>query len=201
MALGSYPETSLAQARDIHAENRRMRAAGVDPMARRKSEKTAEHKQIENAFETITNRWLNHWKEDKSLRHVDSTRRRLDANILPYLGKLAINEIVATDIVAMVRAVEERGARDVAKRALETTGQIFRYAIAHGHAARNPAADIKPRGILKPALKTNYARISERDLSAPRSQSRRTRSELMELGAAADAGDIAAQTSIIKILA
>ncbi len=64
----------------------------------------------------------------------------------------------------MVKAVEERGARDVAKRALETTGQIFRYAIAHGHAARNPAADIKPRGILKPALKTNYARISERDL-------------------------------------
>jgi hypothetical protein len=38
-------------------------------------------------------------------------------------------------------------------------------------------------------------------VSAPKSQSRRTRSELMELGATADAGDIAVQQSIIKILA
>lgn len=97
-----------------------MLASGIDPMGRRKSEKTAERKQIENAFETIAKRWLERWKEDKSVRHVDSTRRRLDANILPSLGKLAINEIIAPDIVAMVRTIEARGARDIAKRALET---------------------------------------------------------------------------------
>jgi hypothetical protein len=49
----------------------------------------------------------------------------------------------------MVTAIQERGARDIAKRALKTTGQIFRYAIAHGHAERNPAKDITPSDILK----------------------------------------------------
>ena len=164
MAIGKYPQVSLAQAREIHAEKRRMLAAGVDPMVRRKQEKTSERDQVENAFETVAQRWMDHWKEDKSLRHVDSTSRRLDANILPYLGKLPTSEIVAPDIVAMVRAVEERGARDVAKRALETTGQIFRYAIAHGYAERNPAADIKPRDILKATQKSNYARVDAKDL-------------------------------------
>ncbi len=63
-----------------------------------------------------------------------------------------------------VRAVEKRGARDVAKRALETTGQIFRYAIAHGYAERNPASDIKPRDILRATQKSNYARVDAKDL-------------------------------------
>src|SRR5258708_2007801 len=63
-----------------------------------------------------------------------------------------------------VRAVEARGVRDVAKRALETTGQIFRYAIAHGYANRNPATDVHPRAILKPSSKENYARIDAREL-------------------------------------
>lgn len=49
----------------------------------------------------------------------------------------------------MVKAIEQRGAYDIAKRALETTGQVFRYLIAHGMASRNPATDIKPRDILK----------------------------------------------------
>jgi integrase len=95
---------------------------------------------------------------------VDSTRRRLASNILPSLGSQQIAEIEAPDIVAMVRAVEARGARDVAKRALETTGQIFRYAIAHGYAKRNPATDIRPRDILKASLKSNYARIDAKEL-------------------------------------
>jgi len=64
----------------------------------------------------------------------------------------------------MVKAIEQRGARDIAKRALETAGQVFRYAIAHGHAKRNPAAEIRPRDILKSGRKTNYARIDAREL-------------------------------------
>ena len=64
----------------------------------------------------------------------------------------------------MVRTIEARGVRDIAKRAMETTGQIFRYAIAHGKARRNPAADFHPSDVLKSSRKTNYARIDEKEL-------------------------------------
>nr|WP_240143519.1 site-specific integrase [Nitrosomonas sp. JL21] len=40
----------------------------------------------------------------------------------------------------------------------------MRYAVAHGLAERNPAADIKPSDVLKPANKTNYTRLSEKEL-------------------------------------
>lgn len=42
--------------------------------------------------------------------------------------------------------------------------QVFRYAVAHGLAERNPAADIKPSDALKPTKKTNYARLDQKEL-------------------------------------
>lgn len=133
-------------------------------MAERKAVRVSEQAASARSFATITERWLDHWKDGKSPRHVDSTRRRLESNVLPVLGDRQIEEIEAPMICEMVKAIEARGAADIAKRALETTGQIFRYAIAHGYARRNPAADIKPRDILRATRKMNYARIDAKEL-------------------------------------
>ena len=164
MTFGKYPDVSLARARERHAQQRKLLAEGIDPMAQKKAEKTAVRLATENSFKSVADRWLEHWKGDKSARHADSTKRRLAKNILPTLGPLHMDEIQAPHIVAMVRTVEERGARDVAKRALETAGQIFRYAIAHGYAKRNPAKEIEPRDILRASIKSNYARIDAKEL-------------------------------------
>jgi integrase len=165
MSLGKYPDVSLALARHRHFEARKLLAAGLDPMAERKALKIAELTASERSFESVAKRWLAHWQDNKSSRHVDYTRKRLDANIFPFLGSRAVTEIEAPEIVTMVKAIEDRGARDIAKRALETTSQIFRYAIAHGDAKRNPAIEIRPRDILKASQKANYARIDARDLA------------------------------------
>jgi integrase len=61
--------------------------------------------------------------------------------------------------------IERRDARDVAKRTHETTSQIFRFAIAHDIATRNPAADFKPSDILAAARTENRARVDVKDLS------------------------------------
>ena len=86
-------------------------------------------------------------------------------DILPTcLGARPIALIEAPDLMAMTKAIEQRGARDIAKRALETTGQVFRFAIAHGYATRNPASEIRPSDILKSTRKVNYARVDAREL-------------------------------------
>jgi integrase len=160
MSFGSYPDVSLSLARERHAEARKLLASGVDPMAQRKAEKS----QAENSFQSVSLRWLEHWRHGKSPRHVDYVKRRMETDILPSLGARPIAEIEAPELVAMTKAIEKRGARDIAKRALETTGQVFRYAIAHGYAKRNPASEIRPRDILQSTHKVNYARIDARDL-------------------------------------
>ena len=64
----------------------------------------------------------------------------------------------------MVQTISKRGALDIAKRALQTSGQVFRYAVAHGLTQRNPASDIKPSDVLASRKAGNYARISAKEL-------------------------------------
>ena len=133
MAFGKYPDVPLALARERHAEAGRVLASGRDPMAQRKAAKTAEKIAAENFFQTVAGLWFEHWRAKKSAQHVDATRRRMDANILPLLGARPITEIEAPELVTVVKRIEGRGAADLAKRAMQNVGQIFRYAIAHGY--------------------------------------------------------------------
>ena len=90
--------------------------------------------------------------------------RRLEADVFPAFGHKFLDNVTPADIRKLMLAVEERGARDVAKRAHETTGQIFRYAIAHGIASRNPTADFKPKDILTEAAEENFSRVDAKEL-------------------------------------
>jgi integrase len=166
MSLGKYPDVSLAQARERHSEARKLFASGVDPMAQRKAKKNAEKAAIENSFQSVAALWLEHWEDGKSPRHVAYVKRRIEADISPCLGARPIAEIEASELVSMAKAIEDRGARDIAKRALETVGQIFRYGIANSYCKRNPASEIRPSDILKSTRKVNYARIDAKELPA-----------------------------------
>ncbi len=164
MPLGAYPDVSLAQARDTMGDARKLLAAGNDPMAQRKADKRARQLSAENSFSTLARRWWDHWHAIRSPRHAEYVIRRLEADVFPAIGARPIDAIEAPEVVAMVKAIAARGAIDMAKRALQTTGQVFRYAIAHGAAKRNPAIDIKPGDILPARKKTNFARLNGKEL-------------------------------------
>lgn len=164
MSFGQYPDVPLVRARELHASARRQLADGVDPMAVRAAERVLAVDGT--SFQGVAGLWLEHWKTGKSPQHVDTTRRRLIQNVYPAIGSRDIGDLKPSDLVKMVKAIEARGVGDMAKRALETCGQIFRYGIAHGHCDRNPAAEFKPADVLRPVVRTNLARIGEAELPA-----------------------------------
>lgn len=166
LAIGSYPEISLADAREHHATARRKLARGIDPMAERIAEKTAVQRATEHTFEKIAEQWLEHWRGNKSARHSATTRNRLRGNVYPVLGNRPIAEIEPMELVQLAKGIEARGASDMAKRILQIVGMIFRYAVAHGYSPRNPNAEIRPADILRPSRKTNMARIDAKELPA-----------------------------------
>ncbi len=140
-------------------------------MAERKAEAEAKQRETEarereaeNSFENVARKWWEWWSAGKSPRHTDYVLRRLEADVFPAFGHKFIDNVTAADIRKLMLAIEGRGARDVAKRAHETTGQIFRYAIAHGIASRNPAADFKPKDILTEAKEENFSRVDAKEL-------------------------------------
>lgn len=171
MALGEYPLVGLKEVRERHFAARKVLDTGVDPMAERKADADAKQKEIharqredENSFEKIAGAWWDWWSIGKSPRHADTVMRRLKADVFPAFGHKFIDAVTAADVREVMLAIERRDARDVAKRAHESTGQIFRFAIARGLAIRNPAADFKPSDILAEAKSENFARVEVRDL-------------------------------------
>lgn len=164
MAFGQYPDVTLALARDKLDSARKLLATGVDPMEQRKADATAQKLAAENSFAAVALLWWTDWKETRSPSHVDYVWRRLGADVFTEFGTRPIAEIEAPDLVKMVKKIAARGALDIAKRSLQTCSQIFRYAIAHGHAVRNPAADIKPSDLLKARKTKSYARLDIREM-------------------------------------
>ena len=164
LSIGTYPVVTLKKARLSRVTASELLKQGIDPSQHRQEEKQKQAPAWENSFESVARRWWEHWSHDKNKRHAGYTIRRLEANIFPSIGSKPINEITASSLLPVVKKIESRGATDIAKRALTTCGQVFRYAVAHGLAERNPAADIKPSDILKPTKKVNHARVDEKEL-------------------------------------
>lgn len=163
-SLGPYPEVSLAQAREKRDQMRKQLASEIDPVQAQRQVKAAKRVAQENSFEAVARMWFDGWKAARSVRHADYVIRRLEADVFPAIGKRPIAEIQAPELVAMMKAIEKRGALDIAKRCYQMTGQVFRYAIAHGLAQRNPASDVKPSDVLASRRKENYARIDAKEL-------------------------------------
>jgi integrase len=166
MALGAYPDVSLAQARGAMDAARKVLAAGDDPMVMRKADKHASLTAAANSFESVALKWWAHWSPSRTEQHAGQVKRRFQTNVFPHIGARPVSQIQAPELVAMLKAIEARGVNDVAKRAHQTSSQVFRYAIAHGLATRNPAADIKPGDVLASRQKKNLARIDGKELPA-----------------------------------
>ncbi len=164
ISFGGYPEVSLAQAREKRLEARKLLAQGVNPSEHRKTVKRDLQKAAENNFEAVAKAWLEQWRVGKSERHVGYTERRLAADVYPRLGHRAIADLQALELVQVVKGIAARGAVDLALRIHQTMSMIFRYAVAHGLAPRNPAADVRPSDILPSHKHKNYARVDVKEL-------------------------------------
>ncbi len=164
ISMGGYPEVSLAQARERRLEARKLLAQGVSPSEHRKTVKRDKTQAAANNFEAVSKLWLEQWKIGKSPRHVGYTERRLAADVYPKIGHRAISDLQSLELVQIVKSVSARGARDLALRIHQTLNMIFRYAVAHGLAQRNPAADVKPSDILPSHKHKNYARVGVGEL-------------------------------------
>jgi len=167
LSMGRYPDVTLAHAEERVRAAHQSIAEGINPSEKRQTEKAERTANKTNTFKVWGEKWWAHWHKDKSPRHAEYVSRRLDADIYPSIGSLPINEIEAHQVVDTIKAIAERGALDIAKRAHQTIGQVFRYAIAHNKdskVTRNPAIDVKPSDIIQSRAKKNYARVELKEL-------------------------------------
>jgi integrase len=168
MSFGAYPEATHTAARTAHENARKLLESGLDPMAAKRElvmEEAARPKaEYIHPFRDLACEWFEWWKVGKDDRYVGYVKKRMDADIMPALGNSKITDITPSQVTATVLAIEARGAEDVARRALQTIDQIYRWGITRGRALHNPAGAFKPKDILKKMQRENFKRIDLREL-------------------------------------
>jgi integrase len=164
LSLGSYPEISLADARQRRDEARGQLAHGIDPGAVRKAQKKADTEETET-FEVIAREWHAKFNGTWSEGHAATNMRRLEVDLFPWIGSRPISDIKAPELLATLRRVESRGALEAAHRIRTIAGQVFRYAVATGRSERDPSADLK--GALPQPPRRNLAAITDPKEVAP----------------------------------
>lgn len=162
ISLGVYPEVSLSDAREKRFECRQMLKKGFNPGEERNRQKL--HTKIAqiNTFELLAREWhqtkLEGWTPD----HAAGVFHRLEQDVFPFIGSMPIDTVTAPDVIATIRKIEDRGANELARRALQNVGRIFRYAMVTGRAERDPT--YKMAEALRPQSKGHYASIDASEL-------------------------------------
>ncbi|WP_419236269.1 tyrosine-type recombinase/integrase [Serratia fonticola] len=139
LALGVYPDVSLADARARRDEARKQIANGIDPSDKKKTDKVEQNEA--RTFEEVAIEWHatnKKWSEEHSKRVLKS----LEDNLFPTIGKRNIVELKTRDLLAPIKVVELSGRLEVASRLQQRSTAIMRYAVQSGLIDYNPAQEM-----------------------------------------------------------
>jgi integrase len=148
LTLGSYPATSLAQARTRAAEARGHAEAGQDP-------RDVFAQQVAGAMtvEQLVAAYLaKHARVN--LRGAREVERRLTKNVIPLVGRVKLADLRRRDINRVVDPLVARGVLTEANRVFEDLRATFRWAVARGDLDHSPM-----EGMRRPATPTIRERV------------------------------------------
>jgi integrase len=159
LCIGSYPDLSLKEARELRDKARNQLANGIDPSADKKAKKASSAQSNADSFEHLAKEWFATRMKDMSETHKARTLSILNSYLLPYVGGKPVKEITAPMLLEVLRKIEAKGIVETARRAKQVASQVFRYAVITGRAQHDPAADLK--GALQVPKKKHFAAITE----------------------------------------
>lgn len=162
LALGVYPDVSLAEAQTGRDEAKRLLREGKDPVVERKAAKLRDERRHANTFEAVADEWLSKKASAWTPTHAERVRASLALNLYPELGARPIADLTAAELLAALRKIEARDAHELRERVQQRAGMVFRYAIATGRCERDPVADL--RGAFTAPTRFNYAALDKKDL-------------------------------------
>lgn len=159
LALGTYPDIGLSDAREAAAAARKVIAGGSDPAAQKKQNKLRRKAEVDNTFRAVASTWLAKEKASMAPATYAKTTWVLESYTYPKLGALPITQIKPIDVLAVLKILEADGKLETAKRLRSVASRIFRYAIPLGIVESDPCRDLQ--GLIQTRKTKHYAALTE----------------------------------------
>jgi integrase len=140
MGLGSFPDVSLARARDEAAAARQLMSQGIDPLERRQEMRVPKSIATPHTFREVAERFIGDqsagWTSAKVATNWIGSLR---LHALPRIGSKAVDAIVLEDVLGVIRPIWTTKT-ETAERVRNRIERILDYAITHGwRKGENPA--------------------------------------------------------------
>jgi integrase len=147
LAVGAYPRVSLVEARRRRDAALSMLDQGIDPCVEKQARKKAVQDAEALTFEKVAREWHQHRLHEWTPKYGNQVLVRLEADLFPHMGAMPVAKIEPPAMLATLKKAEARGVLETTRRLKQYSSAIFRYAIASGYCAHDPAAPL--RGALK----------------------------------------------------
>ena len=162
LAIGTYPEIGLGEARRRREEARELIALGKDPSREKQRDKLRARIQAADTFSAICDEYCAKRRRDGVKGWAPATAVRSEyllSLVCGSIGKLPIGEIEPADVLTAIRRIEGKGKLESARRSLQLAGAVFRYAVATARLSSDPTRDL--RGALTAPTVTHYGAITD----------------------------------------
>lgn len=159
LALGSYPDVSLKDARAKRDEARKNSQAGRDPAVAKREARIAKHIAAANTFEAVAAEYIAKLEAEGLASVTIAKTRWLLSKLKPALGTRPIAEISPHELLAVLKASERAGQRETARRLRSFSSRVFRYAVATARASFDPAQPLQ--GALVSPVAKHHAAITD----------------------------------------
>lgn len=162
ISIGSFPETSLKQARKKRDEYRSLVAQDIDPKEYKDELEKAQQEAYTNTFRVVMDKWLDSKGNKVTPSYTAKIRRILELYILPSLGDKPVHLLKATDFISALRPVEDLGKLETLKRAIQYLNGVMNYAVNYGLIVSNPAQAIGE--VFKKPVREHMATLKPEEL-------------------------------------
>ena len=162
LAFGVWPEVSLTEARKKRNEAKQLLKSGKDPSAAKKNLKVSQKVAQSNTFGSVTEEWLEIKQKEWKSPYFDDVKSSIEIHLLPDLSQRPIEDITSSEILSVLKKIEEQGKLEVASRSRQKCGAIFTYANLRQLCTSNPVSNLK--GALASPKKKKFNSLSPKDL-------------------------------------
>ena len=158
ICLGSFPEISLKDARDLAFGARQKVASGEDPALEKRKQKIRNEYLAANTFETVAREYIEEMMRKAGLAEATIVKaNHFLEQLAPSIGKRPLDDIEPFEVLAPLKRLEARGKHETAKKCRSFAGRVFRYGVATTRCSSDPTSLLK--GALRAPRPTHYAAI------------------------------------------
>jgi len=159
-SFGTYPKTTLKDARTKKLEFQDLIKQGTDPIDDKREEKAEIKLQIESDFKNVVTLWLNSQKPRLAESTYTKKKTLFNNDVLPHFKGRTIDTIEHAELIKVIQ-LKAIQAPETSRRLLTYFNDLWQFACSNGYCKFNIVANIHRKSTLPTVKRKHYPKITD----------------------------------------